>query len=205
MPGDPGHALWKRDFLGASSLFGVVAPNSGNQSILVKYGTEAQKANYLPRMARGEIITAIAMSEPGVGSDLQSVKTSAVKDGEGYYTVNGSKTFITNGWNADLVITVAKTNPALGAKGTSLILVERGMPGFKATLTEEQTDAILARAAARGANFRRVDDTTLARTVWPPLTTIRHPKAELGLLAVQQLVSRIRNKELEVEFKIDKR
>ena len=82
-------------------------------------------------MARGEIIGAIAMSEPGVGSDLQSVKTSAVKDGEGYYTVNGAKTFITNGWNADLVITVAKTNPALGAKGTSLILLERGMPGFE--------------------------------------------------------------------------
>ena len=111
--------------LGFSLHSEIVAP------YLLKYGTEAQKANYLPRMARGEIIGAIAMSEPGVGSDLQSVKTSAVKDGEGYYTVNGAKTFITNGWNADLVIIVAKTNPALGAKGTSLILVERGMPGFE--------------------------------------------------------------------------
>ena len=111
--------------LGFSLHSEIVAP------YIFKYGTEAQKANYLPRMARGEIIGAIAMSEPGVGSDLQSVKTSAVKDGEGYYTVNGAKTFITNGWNADLVITVAKTNPALGAKGTSLILLERGMPGFE--------------------------------------------------------------------------
>ena len=111
--------------LGFSLHSEIVAP------YLLKYGTDEQKANYLPRMARGEIIGAIAMSEPGVGSDLQSVKTSAVKDGEGYYTVNGAKTFITNGWNADLVITVAKTNPALGAKGTSLILVERGMPGFE--------------------------------------------------------------------------
>ena len=111
--------------LGFSLHSEIVAP------YLLKYGTEAQKANYLPRMARGEIIGAIAMSEPGVGSDLQSVKTSAVKDGEGYYTVNGAKTFITNGWNADLVIVVAKTNPALGAKGTSLILLERGMPGFE--------------------------------------------------------------------------
>ena len=111
--------------LGFSLHSEIVAP------YLLKYGTDEQKANYLPRMARGEIITAIAMSEPGVGSDLQSVKTSAVKDGEGYYTVNGAKTFITNGWHADLVITVAKTNPALGAKGTSLILVERGMPGFE--------------------------------------------------------------------------
>ncbi len=103
----------------------IVAP------YILKYGSQAQKANYLPRMARGEIIGAIAMTEPGVGSDLQSVKTSAVKDGNGDYIVNGAKTFITNGWNADLVITVAKTNPALGAKGTSLILVEHGMAGFE--------------------------------------------------------------------------
>jgi acyl-CoA dehydrogenase len=110
--------------LGFSLHSEIVAP------YILKYGSDAQKANYLPRMARGEIISAIAMSEPGIGSDLQSVKTSAIKDGEGYYTVNGAKTFITNGWHADLVITVAKTNPSLGAKGTSLILVERGMAGF---------------------------------------------------------------------------
>ncbi|MEO7851128.1 MAG: acyl-CoA dehydrogenase family protein [Rubrivivax sp.] len=110
--------------LGFSLHSEIVAP------YILKYGSDAQKAKFLPRMAKGEIITAIAMSEPGVGSDLQSVKTSAVKDGEGFYTVNGAKTFITNGWNADLVVTVAKTNPALGAKGTSLILVERGMAGF---------------------------------------------------------------------------
>jgi alkylation response protein AidB-like acyl-CoA dehydrogenase len=110
--------------LGFSLHSEIVAP------YIFKYGSEEQKANYLPRMARGEIIGAIAMSEPGVGSDLQSVKTSAVKDGD-HYTVNGAKTFITNGWNADLVITVAKTNPSLGAKGTSLILLERGMPGFE--------------------------------------------------------------------------
>ena len=103
----------------------IVAP------YIVKYGSDAQKTNNLPRMARGEIIGAIAMSEPGVGSDLQAVKTSAVKGANGDYIVNGSKTFITNGWNADLVITVAKTDPALGAKGTSLILVERGMAGFE--------------------------------------------------------------------------
>jgi acyl-CoA dehydrogenase len=111
--------------LGFSLHSEIVAP------YILKYGSDEQKKNHLPRMARGEIIGAIAMSEPGVGSDLQAVKTSAVKDGAGNYTVNGAKTFITNGWNADLVITVAKTNPALGAKGTSLILVERGMPGFE--------------------------------------------------------------------------
>jgi acyl-CoA dehydrogenase len=81
-------------------------------------------------MARGEIVGAIAMSEPAAGSDLQGVLTTAVDAGD-HYLLNGSKTFITNGWHADLVIVVAKTDPAAGAKGTSLLLVERGMPGFE--------------------------------------------------------------------------
>ncbi len=81
-------------------------------------------------MARGECITAIAMSEPAAGSDLQGIRTTAVENEQGYL-VNGSKTFITNGWHADLVITVVKTNPALGAKGTSLLLLDRGLPGFE--------------------------------------------------------------------------
>ena len=95
-----------------------------------RYGTEAQKAKFLPAMASGAMIGAIAMSEPAAGSDLQGIKTTALKQADGSYLLNGSKTFITNGWHADLVIVVAKTNPAAGAKGTSLLLVERGMPGF---------------------------------------------------------------------------
>ncbi len=101
----------------------IVAP------YLLRYGSEEQKSRLLPAMVRGEVIGAIAMSEPGAGSDLQAIKTTAIRDGDDY-VVNGSKTFITNGYNADLVITVAKTNPDAGAKGTSLILVEDGMPGF---------------------------------------------------------------------------
>ncbi len=111
--------------LGFSLHSEIVAP------YILRYGSDEQKQRLLPRMARGEVIGAIAMSEPGVGSDLQAVKTSAVKDAAGDYILNGAKTFITNGWNADLVIVVAKTNPALGAKGTSLLLVERGMAGFE--------------------------------------------------------------------------
>lgn len=103
----------------------IVAP------YILHYGTEAQKLHYLPRMASGELVGAIAMSEPGAGSDLQGVKTTALLQPDGSYLLNGSKTFITNGWHADLVIVVAKTNPAAGAKGTSLLLVERGMPGFE--------------------------------------------------------------------------
>jgi alkylation response protein AidB-like acyl-CoA dehydrogenase len=103
----------------------IVAP------YLLHYGTEAQKQKYLPTMARGEMVGAIAMSEPAAGSDLQGIKTTALAQPDGTYLLNGSKTFITNGWHADLVIVVAKTDPAAGAKGTSLFLVERGMPGFE--------------------------------------------------------------------------
>jgi len=102
----------------------IVAP------YILHYGTEAQKKKYLPLLASGAMVGAIAMSEPAAGSDLQGVKTTALEQADGSFLLNGSKTFITNGWHADLVIVVAKTNPAAGAKGTSLLLVERGMPGF---------------------------------------------------------------------------
>ena len=103
----------------------IVAP------YVLHYGTEAQKLRYLPLLASGEMVGAIAMSEPAAGSDLQGIKCTAIKQVDDSYLLNGSKTFITNGWHADLVIVVAKTNPAAGAKGTSLMLVERGMPGFQ--------------------------------------------------------------------------
>jgi len=101
----------------------IVAP------YLLNYGNAHLKKHYLPKMAAGEMIGAIAMSEPGAGSDLQAVKTTAVKKGD-RYVVNGSKTFITNGRHSDLVIVVAKTDPAKGAKGTSLIVVDTSMKGF---------------------------------------------------------------------------
>jgi acyl-CoA dehydrogenase len=101
----------------------IVAP------YILSYGTEEQRQRYLRAMARGEIIGAIAMSEPGAGSDLQGVRTTALKRDNGY-VLNGSKTFITNGQNADLVIVVAKTNPTLGAKGITLFLVDGNLPGF---------------------------------------------------------------------------
>ena len=115
--------------VGASGLgFGlhndVVAP------YLRDLCTEEQAARWLPGFCRGELITAIAMTEPGTGSDLQSIRTSARRDGD-TWVLSGAKTFITNGVNADLVIVVARTDPdAPGAKGTSLLVVERGMPGF---------------------------------------------------------------------------
>ena len=101
----------------------IVAP------YLLSYGSEHLKKTYLPKMASGEMIGAIAMSEPAAGSDLQGIRTTANRKGDSFL-LNGSKTFITNGWNCDMVIVVAKTDPAKGAKGTSLLVVDTSMKGF---------------------------------------------------------------------------
>ena len=103
--------------------FGVSLHNAIIAPYIVAFGTEAQKQKYLPKCASGEIITAIAMTEPGAGSDLQNIKTTAKKDGDGYI-INGSKTFISNGQLANLVLVCAKTDPSLGAKGISIMLVD---------------------------------------------------------------------------------
>ena len=114
----------------AGSSAGVTLQSDITVDYIINYGSEEQKQRLLPGMVSGEIITAIAMTEPGTGSDLQGVKTTALRDGN-HYVLNGSKTYITNGQNADVVIVVAKTDPSLGSKGVSLILVERGTAGFE--------------------------------------------------------------------------
>ncbi len=103
--------------------FGAPLHNTIVAPYILHYGTEEQKRRWLPRMATGELIGAIAMSEPGAGSDLQGVKMTAIKDGN-QYVINGQKTFITNGQNANIIIVVAKTDPSEGAKGVSLMVVE---------------------------------------------------------------------------------
>jgi acyl-CoA dehydrogenase len=110
-------ALAGLDAIGAPLHSGIVAP------YIHRYGTEEQKRRWLPKLATGELVSAIAMSEPGTGSDLQGVRTSAKKSGNGY-VLNGSKTFITNGQHANLIVVVAKTDPAAGHKGISLMVVE---------------------------------------------------------------------------------
>lgn len=98
---------------------------------LLNQGTEEQKRRYLPKLASGEMVAAIAMSEPGAGSDLKGIRTGAVRGADGY-RLNGSKTFISNGYLADLILVVARTDPAGGAKGISLMLLEtRDNPGFR--------------------------------------------------------------------------
>lgn len=103
--------------------FGICLHNSIVAPYIRHYGSEEQKRRWIPRMASGELIGAIAMTEPGAGSDLQGVKTTAARDGN-HFVINGSKTFITNGQHANLVIVVTKTDPSAGAKGTTLMVVE---------------------------------------------------------------------------------
>ena len=113
----------------AGSTAGITLHSDIVADYIVAYGSEEQKHRWLPRMISGETPTAIAMTEPGAGSDLQGIRTAAVKDGDDYI-INGSKTYITNGQHAELTIVVAKTDPNQGARGTSLILVEAERPGY---------------------------------------------------------------------------
>lgn len=111
--------------------FGISLHNAIVMPYIWHYGTEEQKARWLPRLQSGELVGAIAMTEPGAGSDLQGIKTTAIKNGD-HYVLNGSKTFITNGQLANFIIVVAKTDPAEGAKGTTLICLETdGAEGFE--------------------------------------------------------------------------
>ena len=114
--------------VGASGV-GFVIQTDLISCYLLAYATEEQKQRWFPKFCSSEMITAIAMTEPGTGSDLQGIKTTAVRDGD-EWVINGSKTFITNGINADFVIVVCQTDPEAGAMGFSLIVVERGAEGF---------------------------------------------------------------------------
>ncbi len=130
--GDFGHAAVIAEEIGRSGVGGlgfglhsdIVAP------YIARLGTDEQKRRWLPGAASGEVILAVAMSEPGAGSDLKAIRTTARRDGDDY-VINGSKTFISNGLNCDLLVVVAKTQPELGSKGVSLLLVEATRPGFR--------------------------------------------------------------------------
>ncbi len=118
--------LWRRGLTGFGQAVHSIAAH-----YLLNHGTEAQKSRWLPRLASGELVGAIAMTEPGAGSDLQAIRTRAERHGDSYL-VNGSKIFITNGFLAGLVMLVVKTDAVLGAKGTSILVLEtRDLPGYR--------------------------------------------------------------------------
>ncbi|MPM54865.1 Acryloyl-CoA reductase (NADH) [bioreactor metagenome] len=121
-----GEELYRRSLTGMN-----VAVHSIVAHYVLNHGTEAQKKAWLPRMARGEMVGAIAMTEPGAGSDLQGIRMRAARDGDNY-VLNGTKTFISNGFLAGLVLVVARTDPAAGAKGISIVAVEtKDLPGYR--------------------------------------------------------------------------
>lgn len=130
--GDFGHAAVIAEEIARAGVSGlafgmhsdIIAP------YIARLGTEEQKRRWLPAVCRGEKILAVAITEPGGGSDVKAIRTSAVRDGD-EYVINGSKTFISNGFLSDLMVVVCKTDPAAGAKGVSLVVVETDRPGFR--------------------------------------------------------------------------
>lgn len=157
------------DGWGASLHNSIVAP------YVWHYGSEEQKKRLLPKMISGEYVGAIAMSEPAAGSDLQGIKTTAKKDGNGY-RINGSKTFITNGGTANFIIVVAKTDPAAGAKGTSLFMIETdGLEGFRRGRT-------LDKVGLKGQDTSELffDD------MWVPADALLGPEEGQGFIQLMQ-------------------
>ncbi|GAB3723385.1 acyl-CoA dehydrogenase family protein [Amycolatopsis oliviviridis] len=121
--------LYEEQARSGDSAWGVTVHNGIVAHYILEYANEEQKKAWLPKFASGEMVGAVAMTEPGTGSDLQNIKTRAVRDGD-HYVINGAKTFITNGFHADLVVVAVKTDPDAGAQGVSLIAVETDTPGF---------------------------------------------------------------------------
>jgi acyl-CoA dehydrogenase len=122
--------LYEEQARSGDSAWGISVHNGIVAHYLLNYASEAKKREWLPKFASGEFVGAVAMTEPGTGSDLQSIKTRAVRNGD-FYVINGAKTFITNGVHADLVVVAVKTDPDAGAQGVSLIAVETTTPGFR--------------------------------------------------------------------------
>ncbi|WP_039923645.1 acyl-CoA dehydrogenase family protein [Amycolatopsis decaplanina] len=121
--------LYEEQARSGDSAWGVTVHNGIVAHYILEYANEEQKKAWLPKFASGEMVGAVAMTEPGTGSDLQGIKTRAVRDGD-HYVIHGAKTFITNGFHADLVVVAVKTDPDAGAQGVSLIAVETDTPGF---------------------------------------------------------------------------
>jgi alkylation response protein AidB-like acyl-CoA dehydrogenase len=130
--GDFGHCAVVTEELARANLTGpgFVVHSDMVATYIARFGTEEQKRRWLPGMCDGSLIGAIAMTEPDAGSDLKGMRTRAVRDAD-HYVISGQKTYISNGQNAHLVVTAAKTDPAAGARGISLIVVETHAPGFR--------------------------------------------------------------------------
>ncbi|MCW2698736.1 MAG: putative acyl-CoA dehydrogenase [Blastococcus sp.] len=177
--------------VGASGL-GFTLHNDVVAPYLIDLANDEQKTRWLPGFVRGELITAIAMSEPGAGSDLQGLTTTARRDGD-EWVLNGSKTFITNGILADLVIVVARTEPEAGARGFSLLVVERGMPGFERGRKLEKIGMKAQDTAELSFTDVRVPAANLLGTEGHGFFHLMHnlPQERLSIAAVAVAASRV--------------
>jgi alkylation response protein AidB-like acyl-CoA dehydrogenase len=172
----------------------VVAP------YLLRLATDEQKQRWLPGFCSGELISAIAMTEPGTGSDLQGIQTSARRDGDGW-VLNGSKTFITNGIMADLVIVVARTDPDAGSRGFSLLVVERGMEGFERGRRLEKVGLKAQDTAELSFTDVRVPDTNVLGEPGAGLVALMQNLAQERLsIAVGSVAGAARALELTVAY-----
>jgi acyl-CoA dehydrogenase len=161
--GDFRHEVVLMEQIGSRGIEGwdVTLHNAIIAPYIETYGSEDQKRVWLPLMTSGDVVTAIAMTEPGTGSDLKAIRTTARRDGD-QYVINGSKTFISNGQNADLILVVAKTDSTLGAKGISLLLVDaRACPGFERGRNLDKVGRDLADTSELFFNDVRVPATNL--------------------------------------------
>ncbi|TFV81285.1 acyl-CoA dehydrogenase [Blastococcus sp. CT_GayMR20] len=177
--------------VGASGL-GFTLHNDVVAPYLLDLATDEQKERWLPGFVRGELITAIAMTEPGAGSDLQGLQTTARREGD-EWALNGSKTFITNGINADLVIVVARTDPEAGARGFSLLVVERGMAGFERGRNLDKIGLKAQDTAELFFDDVRVPATNLLGTEGHGFFHLMHnlPQERLSIAAVAVAASRL--------------
>jgi alkylation response protein AidB-like acyl-CoA dehydrogenase len=177
--------------VGASGL-GFTLHNDVVAPYLLDLATDEQKERWLPGFVRGELITAIAMTEPGAGSDLQGLQTTARREGD-EWVLNGSKTFITNGINADLVIVVARTDPEAGARGFSLLVVERGMAGFERGRNLDKIGLKAQDTAELFFDDVRVPATNLLGTEGHGFFHLMHnlPQERLSIAAVAVAASRL--------------
>ena len=205
--GDFGHVAVMTEEMATAGVSGWSAPLHSDivAPYILRLGNEEQKLRWLPKMASGEMIFAIGMTEPGSGSDLKAARTTAIREGN-EYVINGAKTFISNGLNCDAVLLICKTDPAAGAKGISLIVVETARPGFRRGRKLEKVGQPAADTAEMFFDDVRVPVSNLLGEEGKGFSYMMHDLAqERFMIAVSAAAILERQLELTVEYVKDRK